>query len=167
MAATLEELERRLERAEARLEIMALEAEYARSWDSGDGAAWAAIFTDDGVFDMAAVGANPRAVMRGTEALAAFCRNVDGIYRGLHFLHLPWLEIGEGTARSRIHFQWIGLQHAGASHFGRREASGYYDVTYRRVDGAWKIAHRLEKAIAGTIAEHFEVYLAPEPQPPE
>ncbi|MDD3797558.1 MAG: nuclear transport factor 2 family protein [Novosphingobium sp.] len=167
MAATLAELERRLHRAEARLAIMALEAEYARSWDAGDARAWAALFTADGVFDMAAVGANPRSVMRGTAELEGFCRQVDSIYRGLHFMHLPWLDIGEETARGRLHFQWIGLQHAGAGHFGRRDASGYYDVTYALADGEWKIRHRLEKAITGTVAEHFDVYLAPEPLPPE
>jgi 3-phenylpropionate/cinnamic acid dioxygenase small subunit len=49
-------LEARLEEAEARLAIMDLEAEYARAWDAGDAEGWAAVFTEDGVFDMAGVG---------------------------------------------------------------------------------------------------------------
>jgi 3-phenylpropionate/cinnamic acid dioxygenase small subunit len=49
-------LEARLEEAEARLAIMDLDAEYARAWDAGDAEGWAAVFTEDGVFDMAGVG---------------------------------------------------------------------------------------------------------------
>ncbi len=41
-------LQARLLRLEDRMELFDLEGRYARTWDSGDAAGWAALFTDDG-----------------------------------------------------------------------------------------------------------------------
>lgn len=153
------QLEARLAQVEARLAIMDLEAEYARSWDAGDAAAWAALFTADGVFDMAAVGQQTRMVYRGTDELMAFCQNVDAFYKGLHFMHLPRLQIDGDMAYGRLHFQWIGLYHPSSRYSGQRQAAGYYDVTYRREHGQWRMQHRLEKAITGQTSEQFDVYV--------
>lgn len=151
-------LQARLEQAEARLAIMDLEAEYARAWDAGDAAAWAAVFTEDGVFDLAAVGAGQRLVYTGHQELAAFCVQVDAFYKGLHFMHLPRLQIDGDTARGRVHFQWQGQFNASAQYFGQRTVAGYYDVTYQRVGGRWLMKHRLEKAVSGQTTEHYDVY---------
>ncbi len=163
--ARIAALEARLTVAEARLEIMALEAEYARSWDAGDAEGWAAVFTPDGVFEIAPVGGMAQIVATGSAELAAFCRNIDSIYRGLHFPHLPHLTIDGDRAVGRVHFEWIGINRATDAWSGRRDAAGYYDIAYQRIDGAWRMAHRLEKAVAGTIAEQFDVYLAARPTP--
>ena len=151
-------LQQRLELAEARLEIMDLEAEYARAWDSGDAAGWAAVFTEDGVFDLAAVGQGSRLVHAGREELQAFCTQVDAFYKGLHFMHLPRLQIDGNTAQARVHFQWQGLFNASAQYFGQRTVLGYYDVRYQRVQGRWLMKHRLEKAVSGVTTEHYDVY---------
>ena len=155
----LSSLEARLADAEARLAIIDLEAEYARSWDAGDADGWAAVFTEDGVFDMAAVGSQARLVHTGTSELATFCREVDSFYKGLHFMHLPQLKVAGDTAYGRLHFQWIGLFNPNSHFHGQRQAAGYYDVTYRRINGQWRIQHRMEKAITGQTTESFDVYV--------
>lgn len=159
---TLTELSARLEAAEARLAIMDLEAEYARSWDAGDAHGWASVFTPDGVFDMAGIGQQARQVVTGYDELVGFCRDIDGFYKGLHFMHLPRLRIEGDMAYGRLHFQWTGLFNQGSHYNGQRHAAGYYDVIYRHVDGQWRIQHRLEKAILGQINEGFDIYLSPD-----
>ncbi|WKL18113.1 nuclear transport factor 2 family protein [Comamonas testosteroni] len=151
-------LQQRLELAEARLEIMDLEAEYARAWDAGDAVGWAAVFTEDGVFDLAAVGQGPRLVHTGREELQAFCAQVDAFYKGLHFMHLLRLQIDGDTAQARVHFQWQGMFNASVQYFGQRTVLGYYDVRYQRVQGRWLVKHRLEKAVSGVTTEHYDVY---------
>jgi len=155
----LDNLLSRLEFVEAKLALMDLEAEYARSWDAADGEAWARLFTSEGVFDMAAVGHQPQAVYRGRSELRRFCEEVSAVYAGLHFMHLPKIVVDGDRARSRIHFEWTGVIHPGKGHSGRRTALGYYDVDYQhsRTDG-WRIARRLEKAVDGRIEECFDVY---------
>ena len=158
----LSELSARLEAAETRLAIMNLEAEYARSWDAGDAEAWANVFTPDGVFDMAGVGQQARQVYTGHSELAGFCRDIDAFYKGLHFMHLPRLRLDGDTVYGRLHFQWIGLFNQGSHFNGQRHTSGYYDVVYRRLNGEWRIQHRLEKAITGQINEGYDLYLSPD-----
>lgn len=155
----LTSLEARLADAEARLAIMDLEAEYARSWDAGDADSWAAVFSEDGVFDMAEVGSQVRRVYTGTTELAAFCRDIDYFYKGLHFMHLPRLKLAGDIAYGRMHFQWIGLFNLNSRYNGQRHAAGYYDVTYRRINGQWRIQHRLEKAITGQTTDSYDVYV--------
>lgn len=154
------QLEGRLAELEARLAIMDLEARYAMTWDGGDAEGWAGLFTEDGCFDMAAVGQQERQIFRGRQALAEFCRQVDSFYKGLHYMHLPQIQLRGETASARIHFQWTGMYAPSSRYRGERRAEGYYDVIYRKVDGCWLIENRLEKAIAGMIADGFDVYLA-------
>ncbi len=153
-------IEARLLEVEARLEIIDLEAEYARSWDAADAGAWARVFTSDGAFEMSPVGDQPARIQRGSVELAAFCNEVSAFYRGLHFMHLPRLTMDGDMAYGRVHFEWIGLYNLRENYCGRRDAAGYYDVTYRKENGRWRIAHRLEKQIAGQIADGYDVYLA-------
>lgn len=159
---SFEALSARLLQAEARLAIMDLEAEYARAWDAGDSRGWAGVFTEDGVFDLAAVGSGPRLVHTGRQELEAFCTQVDAFYKGLHFMHLPRLHIEGDTAHGRVHFQWQGLFNPSHKYFGQRTVAGYYDVQYRRVHGQWLMQHRLEKAVSGQTTEHYDVYQQPD-----
>lgn len=158
----LTQLENRLSELEARLAIMDLEARYAKAWDAGDADGWAALYTENGTFDMAAVGQQTRQVITGTRALADFCREVDSFYKGLHYMHLPVITIAGNTASARIHFQWTGLYNPSGRYCGQRRAEGYYDVVYQKVAGRWLIEKRLEKAISGAIVEGFDVYLPEE-----
>lgn len=152
-------IEARLAEVECRLEIMDLEAEYARSWDAADSEAWAAVFTSDGVFEASPVGSQPVCLQRGRLELSAFCREVSAHYRGLHYMHLPRITIDGAVAYGRLHFEWVGLYNPRENYRGRRDAAGYYDVTYRKENGRWLIAHRLEKQITGQIADGYDIYL--------
>lgn len=155
----LMQLESRLSELEAKLAIMDLEARYAKTWDAGDGEGWAALYTENGTFDMAPVGQQKRRLITGTRALAEFCREIDGFYKGLHYMHLPVINVSADSASARLHFQWTGLYNPSSRYCGQRRAEGYYDVVYRKVAGRWLIENRLEKAIAGAIVEGFDVYL--------
>lgn len=152
-------MEARLARIEARMKIMDLEAEYARSWDAADADGWADVFTSDGIFEIGPVGDQPARLQQGAAELADFCREVSAFYRGLHFMHLPRLNIDGDVAYGRLHFEWIGLYNPHERHRGRRDAAGYYDVTYRVERGRWRIARRFEKQIAGQIADGYDIYL--------
>ncbi|MNW21761.1 hypothetical protein D3C71_2228480 [compost metagenome] len=58
-----------------------------------------------------------------------------------------------------MHFQWLGLFNPNGRFHGQRQAAGYYDVTYRRINGQWRMQHRMEKAITGQTTENFDVYV--------
>lgn len=150
----------RLQAAEDRLAILDLEGEYARSWDCGDGDAWAALFTADGSFEMTEVGNEPARTIQGTAQLIEFCRQVDSYYRGLHFMSLPRVEIAGDTAHGQLHFQWLGLFRPNAQFTGERHAKGFYRITYRKIDGQWKIARRTETIVSGAILESYNPFIS-------
>lgn len=138
--------EQRLRALEDRLEIIELEASYARSFDEHDGAGWSALFTEDGVYQSRPVGdAAPVTFVQGSAALEEYCREAP--FDGIHLLHLPQLSIQGDTATARIHLQFHGSwgTDAGAP---RLSMQGYYDVAYRRVEGHWRIAHRVTTAFS-------------------
>lgn len=150
-------IEERLARAEATLEIFALEGEYARAWDTGDAAGWADVFTADGVFEMVAAGGVPGTVVRGTAALRDFCTTFTATTAGLHLMHLPQVKVAGDTAEGRLHFEFIGLTRAAPNHTARRHTTGYYIIRYRRTAAGWRIEHRLEKAVARAPSEFFDI----------
>lgn len=153
-------IEERLTALEDRLAILDLEGEYARSWDVGDSAGWADVFTPDGAFVLAPAGHIERQTFKGRQALFDFCEEINQYYRGLHFISLPRIQLGKEQARAQIHFQWQALFRPDSHHSGERHACGYYDVTYRKLDGLWRIEQRIENALAGkTIGQ----YAPPQP----
>ena len=159
MSLDVAQLEARLTAAEDRLAIMDLEAEYARSWDAGDSAGWAGLFTAEGVFELTGIGHQPKREIRGTDELAAFCTEVNGYYRGLHFNNPPRIQLGDGRATGQVHFQWLGLFRPGNLHSGERRAAGYYRISYRKTDGLWRMERRIETQIAGGSAEAFDPFI--------
>ncbi|WP_449469088.1 nuclear transport factor 2 family protein [Sphingobium chungangianum] len=94
--------ERRLAAAEDRLEIIDLEAEYSRAWDSGDTDGWADVFTPDGVFEITKSGDQPTRLVTGTEELAGFCAEVSEYYQGLHFNTAPRLRVDGDMAWGHV-----------------------------------------------------------------
>jgi len=159
----LDALERRLDAAEAQLAIIRLEAEYARSWDAGDGAAYARCYMPDGAFELyGADGVRMKPVYRGRAELEALCAKITPTMVGLHFMHLPRITVTGDTATSRIHFDYRGILTGDPRYTGRRETSGYYDVRYRRTDEGWKIEYRLEKKVFGQLCEGFDIYVQPD-----
>jgi ketosteroid isomerase-like protein len=137
-------IEERLQALEDRLEIIELEATYARSFDERDGETWSSLFTADGVYQSRPVGdAPPLTFVQGRSALQAFC--TDAAFAGIHFLHLPQLAFDGDRATARIHLEFHGdyAEDAGAPRLAMR---GFYDVAYRRIEGRWLIAHRVTTA---------------------
>lgn len=139
-------IERRLQAVEDRLEIIELEATYARSFDEHDGAVWSALFTEDGIYQSRPVGdADPVTFVQGAQALADYCRNTP--FEGIHLLHLPQLVIDGDRATARIHLEFHGSWRDEAGE-PRLSMQGYYDVSYRRVAARWRIAHRVTTAFS-------------------
>jgi hypothetical protein len=149
-------LEARLARAEAMLDIIALEARYARAWDSGDGKAWSDVFTADGVFEIAAVGDRPPLKVEGRDQLSAFCTDFTSKFSGVHVPGLPLLEIDGDEATGHLHFQFVAIGRIAANHTMSRTACGQYDVRYRRSEEGWRMVHRLEKAFSSARSEFFD-----------
>lgn len=141
-------IEQRLQAVEDRLEIIELEAAYARSFDERDGATWSGLFTQDGIYQSRPVGdAPPVTFVQGRPALHAFC--TDAPFSGIHFLHLPQLVLAGDEATARIHLEFHG-DFAGDAGAPRLAMRGFYDVSYRREDGRWLIAHRVTTAFSRT-----------------
>jgi len=144
-------LDERLRALEDREEIRNLEGRYARTWDAGDGAGWAALFTPDGVWQALAGGSQtPANLVRGRAELEAFCNGCAGRVTGLHFLHLNELEVDADEARSLVYFDFRGTMRSPGSppEVRHQLVTGHYRVRYRRTDGGWRIAHRLEQPVA-------------------
>ena len=127
----------------AHLAILNLEGEYARTWDTVDPEGWAALFTQDGVFEMLPVGNTPGAFYQGRDALADFCQRINASYRGLHLIHVPSIRIEGLRAQGWIHFEFRSIR---GSTLGN--VVGIYQVDYRMSDEGWRIEHRIEQAVA-------------------
>lgn len=141
-----DDIERRLRLLEDRLEIMELEALYARSFDEHDGRTWSGLFTADGIYQSRPVdGAPPVTFVQGTDALEDYC--TLAAFDGIHFLHLPQLTVTDDAATARIHLEFSGSwgQDPGSP---RLSMQGFYDVDYRRVEGRWRIARRVTTAFS-------------------
>jgi len=133
----------RIRAMEDRLAILELEGLYARFFDDHDGAAWAALFTPDGVYRSRERRSDlsTGTSVRGRESLHAFCN--DAPYTGIHLMHLPQISIDGDRARSRVHMEWFGSFDTPGS--SSKRLVGYYDVEYMRVGSAsvWQISDRV------------------------
>ena len=135
-----------LERRAHIVDIMMLEAEYCRAWDFGTGAEWAAVFTDDGIFELSATSAvapmSGSAAQRfeGTAALTAFRDAFSGSWTMLHQMHLPAVHVDGERASAVVWFDCpvIAVDAAAASHVprDRRVPSGLHTQSGGLADGA-------------------------------
>jgi hypothetical protein len=137
----LNSLELRLKRVEDQLELLRLEGAYAFFYDRGEGQAWAALFTEDGVYSgrqLAGMG-EPNFV-QGRANLTRFCES-DPV-SCVHMLHLPHFAIDGDTATARILVQHRGklIEHGRPT---QTQATGCYDVAYRRTGEGWRINRRV------------------------
>jgi hypothetical protein len=140
-------LEERVARLEAMLELMTLEAEYARAWDTGDADGWAAVFTDDGVFELRGSAGRPTRTYEGRLALCEFCQVVNAEWTGLHLMHVPQLTVDGEEARGRVHFEWTSVARGQSTHTVQGRTYGYYDVRYRHTANGWRMARRVEYGV--------------------
>lgn len=132
-----------------------LEARYAMTWDQGDAAGWAAVFTDEGVFEIAAVGDRPSQRVVGSEELRDFCTQFTTTTLGVHLPSLPYLEIDGDTATGHVNFHFVAVGRPGAAHTLSRTATGHYEVRYVRTDHGWRMQHRVERVLESSRAEFF------------
>ena len=139
-------VEDRLRAVEDTLAVLQLEGAYSPAWDSGDADAWAALFTVDGVFELAQVGAVPGTTVRGRDALRQFCVDFTATTSGIHLLNTPSIVLDGDEATARVHFEF---RSGASSHTETRHAhvAGHYTVQYRRTPEGWRIAHRREVAV--------------------
>jgi hypothetical protein len=150
-------LERRLKVMDARLEIFDLEGRYSRTWDLGNAADWANLFTDDGVFEVVGVGGEDTHRVVGRAALEQMCRDFTARITGLHLLHLPEMTLNGESASSRIHFEFRSIRRDAADLTQQANVSGYYDTTYQWTSAGWRIAYRREKAVNRQRAVFYDL----------
>src|SRR4051812_30418059 len=97
---TNEELEARLLAVEDRLAILELEGVYARAFDSRDGAGWAALFTDDGIYQgrlLPGMNAAEVPYVQGRAALETFC--TEAPFSGIHLMNVPQITFDGDRAK--------------------------------------------------------------------
>jgi hypothetical protein len=140
-------LEERVATLEAKLAIMTLEAEYARTWDTGDGAGWAGVFTVDGVFELVGAGDRPTRSYEGEAALKQFCETFNALWTGLHLMHAPEITVEGDRARGRVHFEWTAVSCHDPDHTAQVRVHGYYEITYRNTPAGWRMLRRVEHGV--------------------
>ncbi|MEW6298068.1 MAG: nuclear transport factor 2 family protein [Thermodesulfobacteriota bacterium] len=128
-------LEQHVQELLDREEIKELTARYAHGVARGEGAAVAALFTDDGVFINCLPG-QPVTEVRGREALNKFYgaikRNV-----ALPCIHNHLITVAGDEATGTCSIE-VRITRNGQSMIG----SGYYEDRFRRENGRWKFVAR-------------------------
>jgi SnoaL-like domain len=131
-------LEARVQELFEREAIRELKARYFRFADEHDWDAWRQVFTDDLHVEMM-----DGAPIDGADTFVEFIRGTNDSRRTRHHGHNPELTIdGPTEAHGRWalsdYLEWPADPETGE----RRTIHGYggYEETYRKVDGAWKIA---------------------------
>lgn len=128
-------IEDRLHHLEAIAEIKELTARYCLHVSRKEGEAIVDLFTQDGVLDGSTA---EMGVISGRDALLAFYKQsvTDG-EESLPFIHNHIIEVSGDDATGTCALE------ARFSRGGRSiTAAGYYEDTYRRVDGRWLLAER-------------------------
>lgn len=132
----------RLRVVEDRLELLNLEGAYGPAYDSRQGEVWAALFTDDGVYEgRQLAGLGPQNFIRGRESLARFCNTQSS--SGMHAMQAPHLELDGDRATGRVHFRFQSMRVDEHGRTHGREVVGYYDVAYLRTAHGWRMQRRI------------------------
>jgi uncharacterized protein (TIGR02246 family) len=150
LRATVESLAARVRALEDKVEIMQLVAQYGPAADSGDGAATAALWTEDGTFDVAG-----HFRLQGREAIAGMLNDKAGhqalIASGAaHVLTVPHVVVDGDEASGRSHALNIRWD-AAADRFqvGRVSANTWQ---WARTSQGWRIAERVNANLDGSAA---------------
>lgn len=123
-----------------KLEIREVFGRYALTVDAPDPAAWAALFTDDGIFEIEAGAGGPRFQFRGTEQIELFAEVHGRLIPGTRHMMTGFVTDVDGD-EATDHCTLVG-------HVNRPEkvyifASGWYETRLKKIDGKWRIAHRI------------------------
>ncbi len=117
--------------ADDHVEIRNLAGRYSHALDLGEPAAWAEVFTDDGVMEMVAQGYD----IEG-DALRSLPR--DGEPSGSR--HIPSTFVIDGAGDEATMRSYVTVVSVGDP--ARIVFQGRYEDRLRRVDGQWRIARR-------------------------
>ena len=147
--------EERISLIEDRNAILDLEADYAATWDFGDAAGWANLYTEDGIFEMVSNPATPAIKAQGHSALAEFCTNVHLSWKGLHFMHPPKITLEVDRATALIFFQFRHVMQTLTGHGRQGSTAGYYRVDYVRTTDGWRIQKRVETGVFEDTQQSF------------
>jgi hypothetical protein len=140
-ANLLAEITRRLQEVEDRLAILQIEGAYSTAYDGVRGAEWAALFTDDGIYQGRQLeGMGELNFVQGKQALTDFCNSNP--LSCIHQLGVPEISIDGDSALSRVNFTFRGFETGRVPLVQKTEAQGYYDVAYKRTASGWRIRRR-------------------------
>jgi hypothetical protein len=115
-------------------------ARYAYTFDAHDADGWAALFTDDGVFEVRLGAGNPPVFRaQGAEQLRAFAGGAPQLLH--HFSNLVFDELGAESARTRamVIGAWVSPEDGNPAIY----THGTYEQHWSKVDGTWRLAHQL------------------------
>jgi ketosteroid isomerase-like protein len=128
------------------IEIQQMIARYAYTFDRGDAAGWADVFTPEGVWEMAPEpGAEPSIRLAGRDELMAFCTQRFSDRRpGLTYAHhqsgVHFTSFAADMARAEVMLiLTISTPDAPPSIF----RTGVYHDAWRRTGQGWRLQHRL------------------------
>jgi len=138
-------LEARFSELEDIQEILNLEAEYCYAADNQDPEAYASVFTEDGVLDVATM----EGQVEGREALRQLVVEAfpQSLAFSIHCLHNPLVKVDGDTAKGKFYWQ------APVTWKPTNEAvwqAGLYDDEYVRTDEGWKIKKKVVTFFYGT-----------------
>jgi hypothetical protein len=139
-------LEKRLRAAEDQLEIIRLVGSYAPAVDSGANHAAAALWTEDGVYD---VGGLSRAVGRG-EIAARIDLNQDAAARDRGYGHLlttPRITLDGDTAEA-VNYSFAFTRKDRDDRWELERASANHWRLTRTLDG-WRVVERFNRLVDG------------------
>ncbi len=146
----------RVERLEARNQIMRMESRYCQYWDESNGLGWASLFTERGYFERVDLPGRPGHVQRGRHDLRDFCQRLQAGYGRIHMLHTVDIEVhDEDSASSRITFECMVTSTGRFPKSGL--VTGYYNTEYSRVNGSWLIAARRERQVFFSESAYYGV----------
>jgi hypothetical protein len=135
--------------AEDLLALHGIEGNYGYLYDSRQAEAWAALFTEDGIYQgRQLAGMPPQNWIQGRENLRRFCQSSP--MNGMHFVHAPHFTVSGDSATGRVHFQYLAFGADPQDRTRARALSGYYDVAYARAASGWLIRRR--------VTTYFEIF---------
>jgi hypothetical protein len=134
------DLERRLEKLECVEAIKNLKAQYARHCDNGyPPDRIAELYAENGIWE----GDRDLGVAEGRQAIRDFFTGVSDVYTwAQHYTLTPLIEVDDDLQHAQgswYLFMPYVLTVDGVS--TARWMAGYYDDTYVRIDGVWKVQH--------------------------
>ena len=123
-----------------RLAIAEQLGRYCLGFDAQDADAWAALFTEDGIFEVRLTGMpQPIFQARGAEQLRAFAASSPRLLH--HITGLVVDEVLPDSARTRatVLGTWASPENGSPAIY----THGTYEQRWRLVDGTWRLAHQL------------------------